>query len=127
MAGVPGGTKLGEAILGGAEPHAISEGRGAVTARLHKTDIGNLNHGYVAFLVEASHGKSREPQHLLDFGQAFGNLDIRIRRRVGVIVVLEGEQFSIVYGLVGKVHAQFVDAARRSNQPVPAPERWRKR
>jgi hypothetical protein len=26
--------------------------------------------------VEARHGKSREPQNLLHFGQAFGNLDV---------------------------------------------------
>ena len=45
----------------GAKANAIGEGRGAVAARLHKTDVGNLDDGYIAFLVEARYGKSREP------------------------------------------------------------------
>jgi len=66
-----------------AKANAIREGRGAVAARLHKTYVGNLDDGYIAFLVEARHGKSREPQNLLYFRQVFGNLDVRIRRASG--------------------------------------------
>src|SRR6266849_10819467 len=41
--------------------------------------------------------------------------------------MLERKQFPVVYGLVGKVHAQFVDAALRANKSVPAPKRGRQR
>src|SRR6267154_1410176 len=124
---LPRGPALRQNPAVSAKANAISEGRGAVAARLHKADVGNLDDGYIAFFVETRHGKSREPQNLLDFGQACGYLDVGIRRGVGVIVVLEREQFPIVYGLVGKVHAHFVDSSRRPNQPVPMPEGWRER
>src|ERR1700730_5323578 len=123
---LPRGPALREHVAVGAKANAIRERRGTVAARLHKTYVGNLDDGYIAFFVKARHGKSREPQNFLYLGHVFGNLDVRIRRGVGVIVVLEREQFPIVDALVGKVHAQFVDSSRRANQPVPMPERWRK-
>src|SRR2546430_7657844 len=48
--------------------------------------------------------KSREPQNLLHFGKAFGNLDERIWRCIGVVVVLEREQFPIAYRLRSEEH-----------------------
>ena len=58
---LPRGPALRENVAVGAKADAICEGRGTVAARLHKTYVGNLDDGYVAFLVEARHGKSREP------------------------------------------------------------------
>jgi hypothetical protein len=127
MPALPRGPALRQNAAVRAKANAIREGWRAVAARLHKTYVGNLNDGYIAILVKARHRKSREPQNLLHFGKTFGNLDIRIRGCVRVIVMLEREQFPIVDGLVGKVHAQFVDSSRRPNQPVPMPERWRER
>ena len=73
---LPRGPALRQNAAVGAKANAIGERRGAVAARLHKTYVGNLDDRYIAFLVEARHGKSREPQNLLHFGQAFGNLDV---------------------------------------------------
>src|SRR5256885_14448876 len=69
-----------------AKANAIGEGCGTLRARSGKPQVGNLNDRYFAFLVEARHGKSREPQNLLHFGEAFGNLDKRIRRCIGEFV-----------------------------------------
>jgi len=73
-------------------------GRGAFA---HKTYVGNLDDRYIAFLVEARHGKSREPQNLLYFRQVFGN-PMYESAGIGVIVVLGARAIPIVYGLVGQ-------------------------
>src|SRR5438093_9401311 len=123
---LPRGPALRQHVPVWAESHPIREGCRSVAAYLNKTDVGNFHDGDIAFLVETRYGKSREPQNLLHLGQAFGNLDVRIWWCVGKIVVLQRKQFPVACGLVGKVHAQLVDAALGSNQPVPVPERWRK-
>src|SRR5260370_39400061 len=42
-------------------------------------------------------------------------------------MVFEGNQFAVSCRFVGKVHAEFVDAALRANKSVPVPKRRRQR
>src|SRR5439155_12873265 len=72
---LPRGPALRQHVPVWAESHPIREGCRAVAAYLDKTDVGNFHDGDIAFLVETRYGKSREPQNLLHFGQAVGDLD----------------------------------------------------
>src|SRR5438445_12977846 len=111
----------------GAEPYAIGKGGRAVTARLQKTYVGNLDDRYVGFFVEVRDRESRKPQDFLHLGQAPGSIDVGIRISIGIVVMLAREQFRIACRLIAEIHTQLVNPPVRAYEPVPMPEGWRQR
>jgi len=92
-----------------------------------KRMVGDFHDGYIAFLVKRVTGIART-KNLLHFGQAFATFDIPNSGEGGVGVNSGTQGLAISHrftGLSARSIRLFVDAAPRSNQPVPVPERWR--
>src|SRR5260370_22605476 len=116
------------------EFHLIRESGGAILADGRKAQIRNFHHRVRPFFMKTRDRKARKPQHFLHFREAPRLLNKWIGKRVRIIAVLKSLEAAggrctlrVPEKSVAQVHAEFIDAARDTNQSVPAPNGRRQR